>query len=72
MKKVTGGTLPAKLWHDVMLHAHQDKDPQSLPGTRGRTLPDAIARLPWNPNQTRREGSGRQIFQRVLGFFSGN
>ena len=72
MKKVTGGTLPAKLWHDVMLHAHQDKDPQSLPGTRGRTLPDAIARLPWNQNQTRREGSGRQIFQRVLGFFSGN
>ena len=70
MKKVTGGTLPAKLWHDVMLYAHQDKDPQSLPGTRGRTLPDAIARLPWNQNAGRRDGA--PLFQRVLGFFSGN
>jgi penicillin-binding protein 1A len=72
MKKVTGGTLPAKLWPDVMLYAHQDKDPQSLPGTRGRTLPDAIARLPWNQKQARRESSGGQLFQRVFGFFSGN
>jgi penicillin-binding protein 1A len=25
MKKVTGGTLPASLWHDIMVYAHQDK-----------------------------------------------
>jgi penicillin-binding protein 1A len=35
MKKVTGGTLPAKLWHDVMLHAHQDKDHSRCPARAG-------------------------------------
>ncbi len=71
MKKVTGGTLPAKLWHDVMLVAHQDKEPMPLPGTRGRQLPDAIARLPWNQNQAQRKPSA-PLFQRVIGFFGGN
>jgi penicillin-binding protein 1A len=71
MKKVTGGTLPAKLWHDIMLVAHQDKEPMALPGTRGQQLPDAIARLPWNQKQAQRRPSA-PIFQRVFGFFSGN
>ena len=70
MKKVTGGTLPAKLWHDIMLYAHQDKDPLPLPGAGGRHLQDAIARLPWNQKQARREPA--PLFQRVFGFFSGN
>ena len=39
MKKVTGGTLPAKLWHEVMLYAHQDKTPLPLPGMRGAAPP---------------------------------
>ena len=65
MKKVTGGTLPAKLWHGIMLYAHQDKTPLPLPGTRGPRLQEAIARLPW-PSK-----NGTPLFQRVLGVFSG-
>jgi len=61
MKKVTGGTLPAKLWHEIMLYAHQDKSPLPLPGTRGPSLQEAIAGLPW-PSK-----SGTPLFQRVLG-----
>ncbi|MDP2700387.1 transglycosylase domain-containing protein [Thalassospira sp.] len=30
MNNVTGGDLPAKLWHDFMLHAHQDLPVRSL------------------------------------------
>jgi penicillin-binding protein 1A len=33
MRKVTGGTLPARLWHDIMAYAHDGKQPRSLPGT---------------------------------------
>jgi penicillin-binding protein 1A len=33
MKRVAGGTLPAKLWREVMLLAHEGKTPMPLPGT---------------------------------------
>ncbi|HEX5997912.1 MAG TPA: PBP1A family penicillin-binding protein, partial [Hyphomicrobiaceae bacterium] len=33
MKKVTGGSLPARLWHEVMLLAHEGLTPMALPGT---------------------------------------
>ena len=33
MKKVAGGTLPAKLWREVMLLAHEGLPPMTLPGT---------------------------------------
>ena len=55
MKKVTGGTLPAKLWHEIMLYAHRDKTPLPLPGTRAPSISIAIARLPWQ-----RAGSARR------------
>ncbi len=32
MKGVTGGALPARVWHDVMAAAHKDHEPQDLPG----------------------------------------
>ena len=32
MKKVTGGGLPARAWHDFMTAAHQGLAPASLPG----------------------------------------
>ena len=68
MKKVTGGTLPAKLWHEVMLYAHQDKTPLALPGMRGPRLREAVAALPWfNPNSD----GNTPLLQRVLGIFSG-
>jgi len=65
MKKVTGGTLPAKLWHEIMLYAHTDKTPLPLPNIRGPRLQEAIAGLPWPAK------SGTPLFQRVLGVFSG-
>jgi penicillin-binding protein 1A len=67
MRKVTGGTLPAKLWHDIMLDAHRDKTPLPLPGTRAPRLQDAVAALPW---QSKSDGD-TPLFQRVLGIFSG-
>ncbi|MEO1205008.1 MAG: PBP1A family penicillin-binding protein [Pseudomonadota bacterium] len=33
MKKVSGGGLPARIWREVMTHAHQDLKPIPLPGT---------------------------------------
>jgi penicillin-binding protein 1A len=33
MKRVAGGTLPAKLWREVMLIAHEGLAPLALPGT---------------------------------------
>jgi len=74
-KEVTGGTLPASLWHDIMQHAHRQKRPQPLPGAHSpRPRQDAIAvRLPW-PSQaakSREASEGRPFYQRVIGFFGG-
>jgi penicillin-binding protein 1A len=73
MRKVTGGMLPAQLWHDIMLYAHEDKTPQALPGTRGLTrLQEAIAGLPWNaPSPKRARSNEPPLYQRVLGLFGG-
>ena len=68
MKKVTGGTLPAKLWHDVMVSAHEDKTPLPLPGSGSPRLPEAMAGLQW---QGARGGGDAPLLRRVLGFFSG-
>jgi penicillin-binding protein 1A len=68
MKKVTGGTLPALLWHDVMAYAHEDMTPLPLPGGHGARYPEAMAALPWQDGGN----SGETPFLgRVLGFFSG-
>ena len=32
MKNVTGGSLPARLWHNYMLEAHRGLPPRPLPG----------------------------------------
>jgi penicillin-binding protein 1A len=33
MNRIMGGSMPARLWHDVMLAAHQGREPRPLPGT---------------------------------------
>ncbi|MGH6735600.1 MAG: transglycosylase domain-containing protein [Methyloceanibacter sp.] len=74
MSKVTGGTLPAELWHDTMFYAHQNKQPLPLPGTHGpRPLQDAIAvRMPWSsPSTKNKGGQDMPLYQRVLGIFGG-
>jgi penicillin-binding protein 1A len=35
MRRVTGGNLPARLWHDVMTLAHQGLAARPLPGSQG-------------------------------------
>jgi penicillin-binding protein 1A len=74
MQKVTGGTLPAELWHDIMLAAHQDKPSLPLPGTHNaRPLQEAIAsRLPWTSGPEKTKG-GQDVpfYQRVFGFLGG-
>jgi penicillin-binding protein 1A len=37
MKRVAGSTLPAKLWREVMLIAHEGLPPKTLPGTEPAT-----------------------------------
>jgi penicillin-binding protein 1A len=70
MRKVTGGSLPAGLWHDIMADAHKGKQSVSLPGMHGpRHHPDAIARLPSPPRKSR--GHSLPLYQRVLGIFTG-
>ncbi len=42
MKRVTGGSLPTKIWRDIMVYAHLNKEPAFLPGTNhlaGRDRP---------------------------------
>lgn len=41
MNRIMGGSLPARLWHDVMTIAHQGHEPQPLPGAA--PLPTAAA-----------------------------
>ncbi|MBX2806028.1 MAG: PBP1A family penicillin-binding protein, partial [Hyphomicrobiales bacterium] len=33
MKRITGGSLPTKIWRDLMVYANLKKDPSYLPGT---------------------------------------
>ncbi len=71
MRKVTGGSLPAGLWHDIMLDAHKGKQPLPLPGTRTPAQhPDAVARLPSAKRKARSDQS-LPLYQRVLGIFGG-
>jgi len=39
MKKITGGSLPAQLWHNVMLDAHKGLPVRPLPGESPEPLP---------------------------------
>jgi penicillin-binding protein 1A len=46
MKRVTGGGLPTKIWRDLMVYAHLQKEPAFLPGTNqfaGQQPPDRPA-----------------------------
>ena len=72
MKKVTGGTVPAELWHEIMVSAHETLEPRPLPGTRmpGYTYSqDEIAQL---PAQQRPPGNDQPLFRRVFGILTGN
>jgi penicillin-binding protein 1A len=69
MSNVSGGTLPAKLWHDIMLAAHQGKPALALPGTHSPWLEQAASRFPWSGRTAK--GDSEPLYRRVLGIFSG-
>jgi penicillin-binding protein 1A len=66
MRNVSGGTLPAHIWHDVMVYAHQGKQPMALPGTRSPWLEQAASR--WGAPAER---SDEPLYRRMLGILSG-
>ena len=68
MKKVTGGTLPAKLWHEIMAYAHRDKPPLALPGTRA---PRARCASRGCPGADSANDDGEPLFRRVFGILAG-
>jgi penicillin-binding protein 1A len=68
MKNVTGGTIPAKIWHDTMLYAHQGKTPEPLPGTEMPRLEQAAAQVPWATPEAR--SSDDTPFLRASSVFS--
>jgi len=70
MKDVTGGTVPARLWHDIMSYAHRGKPIIALPGTRMPKLEQADAKVPWTGSTPQPEAETR-FFDRVLGVLGG-
>ncbi|HRK19397.1 MAG TPA: hypothetical protein PK970_10615, partial [Hyphomicrobiaceae bacterium] len=40
---IAGGSLPARLWHDLLTAAHSGKPPRALPGTRQHVEPAAAS-----------------------------
>ncbi|SON54873.1 Penicillin-binding protein F [Hartmannibacter diazotrophicus] len=45
-KRMTGGSLPAQTWHDIMAPIHAGLQPRPIPGVDGASdMPDAIAGL---------------------------
>lgn len=48
MKRATGGSIPARTWHDFMAAAHEGLSPSPLFGTGGSGIP--MASVPNTPN----------------------
>ena len=67
MRNVTGGTLPAHIWHDIMVYAHEGKQPLALPGTRSPWLEEASSRL-WTAPA---EKSNTPLYRRMIDLLSG-
>ena len=43
MNQMTGGSLPAQTWHEVMAYAHQGVELRPIPGIGGAPAPRAVA-----------------------------
>jgi penicillin-binding protein 1A len=52
MHKITGGALPAQLWHTVMLAAHKGLPPRPLPGSEGEAGGEQVRGPSFNPGET--------------------
>jgi penicillin-binding protein 1A len=70
MRNVTGGSMPAKVWHDIMLYAHQGKASLPLPGIGGSAPEDATAGLP-SSTPSARADQDQPFYRRFFGILSG-
>jgi penicillin-binding protein 1A len=68
MRNVSGGTLPAHIWRDIMVYAHQGKQPLALPGTRPPWPEETASRLWGEPAGER---PNEPLYRRMLGILSG-
>jgi penicillin-binding protein 1A len=68
-KRMTGGTLPATIWHDVMAYAHQGVELRPLPGlaapTHAPTIADATLKNSDVPRPVLLTRKGTDILVRV-------
>jgi penicillin-binding protein 1A len=71
MHNVSGGSVPARVWHDIMLYAHQGKQPLPLPGTGTPRFEQASAQSPLGASSARNEDGDRPFFRRVFGILGG-
>jgi penicillin-binding protein 1A len=53
MANMTGGSLPAQTWHDVMAFAHRGVEARALPGFTLQPAPAATAAPPGSPGPVR-------------------
>ena len=61
MEKVTGGMLPAPIWHDVMAYAHQNIELKQAPGMPApKRAGAAVAALAGKPGDGRHAPGGTQ------------
>ena len=70
--KMTGGSLPAMTWHDVMETAHQGIELKPMPGLKevGRAVAQAPAAAPVNPAASAAGKLSRRSFE-VIGGVNG-
>ncbi len=71
MRNVTGGSIPARVWHDIMVYAHQGKMPLPLPGTGSPVGQATAGLLPGSAPSAKNEDEDRPFFRRVFGILSG-
>jgi penicillin-binding protein 1A len=64
MNRVVGGSLPADIWHDVMLAAHNGRQPAPLQGVVTSSLPQAAP--PQAPAAHPQEAIGDDFIARAL------
>ena len=66
MNRVVGGSLPADIWHEVMLAAHQGREPPPLQGVVTSSLPPAAAPLSPGAAMHPQEAIGDDFIARAL------
>lgn len=68
MNRVTGGSLPARIWKAAMTEAHRGRRPKPLPGTYTSSLKPRPARTA-TPTRPKRSTTERPFLRRVLDVF---